>query len=103
MQLGAVRGDNLVDDALGFLPGFQVRVVLDQTAKLGLIELPGGVVEDQPLFAHVEFIVFIMGNARLIRRSNIDHRHTITSLIEPGIPFGDVNTVRQGGQQRLPS
>ncbi|MND55978.1 hypothetical protein D3C80_470730 [compost metagenome] len=43
-----------------------------------------------------------MRNTGLVRRGNIDHRHTIGGLIHSGIAFGYVNALGQYRQQRLP-
>ena len=51
------------------------------TAKLGLVKLPGRVIEDQPLFPDVVVVVFVMGNTGLVRRGDVHHRHAVGRLI----------------------
>ena len=46
VQLRSVTTGHFVNDALRFPPGLQIRVVLDKPTELGLVQLPGRIVED---------------------------------------------------------
>ncbi len=60
VQLRAVATGHFVNDALRFPPGLQIRVVLDQATELGLIKLPGRIVEDYPLLTDVIILKLVM-------------------------------------------
>ncbi|VFS12945.1 Uncharacterised protein [Yokenella regensburgei] len=87
LQLRAVAAGHFVDDGLRFLPWSEIGVAGNDPAKLGLIELVGGVVEDDPFFSDVIVLELVMGDSRPVRRGDIHHRHAVGRAVHAGWPL----------------
>ncbi|MDT4830680.1 hypothetical protein FQZ97_641540 [compost metagenome] len=101
-QQAAVAAGDFVEDGAGGAT-LEVGVAEDQAAKLGGLGPLRGVVEDQPLRADVVFAEAVVGQAVAIGRGDVDHRHAVTGLAQPGIAGGGLvhRQLRGGSDDRI--
>ena len=89
LELAGVAAVDLVENQVGSA-AFKVRVAQHIAAELGTLQLVGGVVEDQPLAAHVELAKAVVRQAVAVGGGNVDQRHAVAGIAERGVATGAV-------------
>ncbi|MNN33678.1 hypothetical protein D3C81_1474440 [compost metagenome] len=99
-QLAGTTAVYFIEDDLGGA-AVKVRVADDDAAQLGVLRTLRGVVEDQPLSIDVVVLELVVRQAIGIRRSDIDDRHAIAGLSQPGARRTDRDAIGLS-PERLP-